>query len=262
MNVQDFKSKKKKNQKISMITCYDYSFARIIDETDVDCVLVGDSGSMIMHGAPSTVYATVEMMAALTKAVSSGIKNKFILGDMPFLSYRSGLDSAMRAVDLLMKSGANAIKLEGVNGNESLIEHIVNSGVPVMGHIGLTPQSVNAFGGYRVQGKNSKKADKMIKDAKKLESLGCFGMVLECIPSPLAKKITESVSIPTIGIGAGPDTDGQVLVLQDMLGMADGMKPKFVRHYLKGFELIQSAVNDFHTDVVNAKYPLKDESYN
>jgi len=262
MNVQDFKSKKNKNQKISMITCYDYTFARIIDETDIDCVLVGDSGSMIMHGAPSTVHATVEMMAVLTKAVSFGINDKFIIGDMPFLSYRSDLDSAMKAVDLLMKSGANAIKLEGVNGNEKLIEHIVESGVPVMGHIGLTPQSVNAFGGYRVQGKNSKKADKMIKDAKKLESLGCFGMVLECIPSPLAKKISESVSIPTIGIGAGPDTDGQVLVLQDMLGMNDGMKPKFVRHYLKGFELIHSAVNSFHKDVVNAKYPLKDESYN
>ena len=200
MNVNDFKIKKNNSQKVSVITCYDYTFARIIDNTDIDCVLVGDSGSMIMHGYPSTVHASVDMMVVLTQAVSRGLKNKFIIGDMPFLSNRCGLKAAMKTVDLLMKAGAHAVKLEGVDGNEKIIEHIVKSGVPVMGHIGLTPQSVNAFGGYSVQGKNSKKAEKLIKDAKKLESLGCFGMVLECIPSGLGKIITDSVSISTIGI--------------------------------------------------------------
>ena len=261
MNVNDFKIKKGNSQKVSVITCYDYTFARIIDNTDVDCVLVGDSGSMIMHGYPSTVHASVDMMVQLTKAVSRGLNNKFIIGDMPFLSNRIGLKKAMKTVDLLMKAGAHAIKLEGVAGNEKVIEHIVESGVPVMGHIGLTPQSVNAFGGYTVQGKNTKKAEKLIKEAKTLESLGCFGMVLECIPSGLAKIITDSISISTIGIGAGPDTDGQVLVLQDMLGMNNEIKPKFVRHYLKGSELIHNALNSFHSDVLNLQYPLKEESY-
>ena len=261
MNINDFKIKKGKRQKVSVITCYDYSFAKIIDNTDVDCVLVGDSGSMIMHGFPSTVHATTDMIAIMIQAVSRGIKDKFIIGDMPFLSNRSGLKTAMKTVDSFMKAGAHAVKLEGVDGNEKIIEHIVESGVPVMGHIGLTPQSVNAFGGYSVQGKNIEKAEKLINEAKKLESLGCFGMVLECIPSELAKTITDSVSISTICIGAGPDTDGQVLVLQDMLGMNNEIKPKFVRHYLNGNELIQKAVNSFHSDVLTQQYPLKEESY-
>jgi len=261
MNVNAFKIKKKNRQKVSVITCYDYTFAKLIDNTDIDCVLVGDSGSMLMHGYSSTVYATTYMMDVLIQAVSRGIKEKFIIGDMPFLSNRCGLKTAMKTVDCFMKAGAHAIKLEGVDGNEKIIEHIVESGVPVMGHIGLTPQSVNAFGGYSVQGKNSEKAEKLINEAKKLESLGCFGMVLECVPSGLAKTITDSVSISTIGIGAGPDTDGQVLVLQDMLGMNNEIKPKFVRHYLKGSELIQNALNSFHSDVLNSQYPLKEESY-
>ena len=262
MNVNDFKIKKKNHQKVSIITCYDYTFAKIIDSSDIDCVLVGDSGSMIMHGDPSTVHATTDMISTMIQAVSRGIKNKFIIGDMPFLSNRCGLKTAMKTVDAFMKAGAHGIKLEGVGGNEKLIKHIVESGVPVMGHIGLTPQSVNALGGYTIQGRNSSNAEKLIKEAQKLESLGCFGMVLECVPSGLAKTITETVSISTIGIGAGIDTDGQVLVLQDMLGMNTEMKPKFVRHYLKGSELIQNAVNSFHSDVIGLQYPLKKESYN
>ena len=261
MNVLDFKIRKNEGQKVSVITCYDYTFAKIIENTDIDCVLVGDSGSMIMHGYPSTVHATTEMMSVLIQAVSRGIKNKFIVGDMPFLSNRCGLKITMKTVDRFMKAGAHAVKLEGVDGNEKIIKHIVESGVPVMGHIGLTPQSVNAFGGYSVQGKNSERAQKLIEEAKKLEALGCFGMVLECIPSGLAKIITDSVSISTIGIGAGADTDGQVLVLQDMLGMNTEIKPKFIRHYLKGSELIHNALNSFHADVLNLQYPLKKESY-
>ena len=261
MNVLDFKTKKDKDQKVSVITCYDYTFAKIVNNTDVDCVLVGDSGSMVMHGHPSTTHATTEMMSILTEAVSHGAKDKFIIGDMPFLSNRCGLKTAMKTVFRLIKAGAHAIKLEGVDGNEKLIKHIVESGIPVMGHIGLTPQSVNALGGYSVQGKNHKKAQKLVEEAKILEDLGCFGMVLECIPSELARTITDSVSISTIGIGAGPHTDGQVLVLQDMLGMNDEIKPKFVRHYLKGSKLIHDALSSFHTDVVNSQYPSEKESY-
>ena len=261
MNVNDFKINKSNSQKVSVITCYDYSLAKIIDSTDIDCVLVGDSGCMIMHGYPSTVHATTDMITVMIQSVARAIKDKFIIGDMPFLSNRSGLETAMKTVDCFMKAGAHAVKLEGVDGNEEIIEHIVKSGVPVMGHIGLTPQSVNALGGYSVQGKNSKTAKKLLNEAKKLENLGCFGMVLECVPSGLAKTITDSVSISTIGIGAGPDTDGQVLVLQDMLGMNCEIKPKFVRHYLKGYELISNAVNTFHLDVLNSQYPLKEEGY-
>ena len=261
MNVNDFKFKKEKCQKVSVITCYDYTFAKIIDNTDIDCVLVGDSGSMLMHGYPSTVHASADMMTIMIQAVSRGIKNKFIIGDMPFLSNRKGLESVMKTVDCFMKAGAQSIKLEGVDGNEKIIEHIVKSGIPVMGHIGLTPQSVNAFGGYSIQGKSTKKAQKLIEEAKMLESLGCFGVVLECIPSDLSKVITDAVSISTIGIGAGPDVDGQVLVLQDMLGMNNEIKPKFVRHYLEGSELVQNALNSFHKDVLHLQYPLKKESY-
>ena len=260
MNINDFKVKKENNQKVSMITCYDYTFARIVDNTDIDCVLVGDSGSMVMHGYPSTLYASIEMMAALTQSVARGT-SKFIIGDMPFPASRSGLKNAMKAVDAFVKAGAHAVKIEGVTGNEKIIKHIIDSGIPVMGHIGLAPQSVNALGGYSVQGKNSKTAEKIIDDAKKLEGLGCFGMVLECIPSKLAKTITQSVSISTIGIGAGPCTDGQVLVLQDMLGMNKDLKPKFLRHYLNGCDLMTDAINRCHTDVINIKYPSEKESY-
>lgn len=260
MNVKDFRLKKENNQKVSMITCYDYTFAKIIDKTDFDCILVGDSASMVMHGYPSTLYADLEMMILATKAVTKGT-DKFVIGDMPFPANRSGVESAMKAVDAFVKAGAHAVKVEGVPGNEDIIKHIVNSGVPVMGHIGLTPQSVNALGGYSVQGKKSKKAKQIIDEAKQLEDLGCFGMVLECIPTELAKTITKSVSISTIGIGAGPHTDGQVVVLQDMLGMNQELKPKFLRYYLNGFELIKDAVNQCHNDILDSNYPSKDESY-
>jgi 3-methyl-2-oxobutanoate hydroxymethyltransferase len=262
MKINELKKRKMANEKISMITCYDYTFARIINETDIDCVLVGDSGAMIMHGASSTVHATVNDIAGMIKGVSAGIgSSKFIIGDMPFMSYRKGLKTAMDTVDIFAKAGANMVKLEGVEGNQRIIKHIVGSGVPVMGHIGLTPQSINALGGYFVQGKMAEDAEKLINEAKELNELGCCSIVLECVPSELAKVITESIDIPTIGIGAGSDTDGQVLVLQDMLGMFKDLNPKFVRRYLNGFELMQESLNNFHTDVVNSNFPNIDESF-
>ena len=260
MKINDFKRKKNKSKKISMITCYDYTFAKIIADTNIDVVLIGDSGTMVMHGNSSTVSASIEEIAVMIEAVAKGCPEKFIIGDLPFLSYRKGLKEAMDAVHAFMKAGANAVKLEGIDGNEEIIKHIVASGVPVMGHLGLTPQSVNSLGGYFVQGKLEKDAEKIVSDAVKLEELGCFSMVLECIPADLAGVVTRKISIPTIGIGAGHDTDGQVLVLQDMLGLYD-MKLKFVRRYLDGHQLVKNALNQYHDDVRSMDFPSGKESF-
>jgi 3-methyl-2-oxobutanoate hydroxymethyltransferase len=261
MKLKDFKIKKVNNEKISLITCYDYSFAEIINDTDIDCILVGDSGSMVIHGYPTTVHATTEMMAEMISAVAKGAPDKFIVGDMPFLSFRSGLKKAMKCIDSLMKAGANAVKLEGVEGNEKLIKHIIASGVPVMGHIGLTPQSVNGFGGYVIQGRDKENADRLIKEIKLLEKLGCFGVVLECIPADLAEAMSKAVTIPTIGIGAGNRTDGQVLVLQDMLGMNKNLNMKFLRKYLNLHDEVKSAINKYNKDVKEVTFPNKNECF-
>lgn len=261
MNVLDFDKFKREGRKISMVTCYDHWSARIIDKSPIDTVLVGDSAAMVVHGYPSTVHATTEMMALHTSAVSRGAPSKFIVGDMPFLSFRKGATAALECVDALVKAGAHAVKLEGVWGHEEAIKSIVESGVPVMGHIGLTPQSVNKLGGFRVQGKSDEDARDLIQQAKRLEELGCFSLVLECIPSPVARAVTGELRIPTIGIGAGTDCDGQVLVLQDMLGMNAEFKPKFLRHYLQGNEAISGALRNFHSDVLSGSFPAREESY-
>jgi len=261
LNITAFSRFKRDKTKISMVTAYDYTFARILNETEIDCILVGDSLSMVMHGNSSTLKATPEIMALHTEAVSKGAPDKFIISDMPFLSFRKGKLKAMECVETLMRAGANAVKLEGLKGHEKVIEHIVNSDIPVMGHLGLTPQSIHKFGGYRVQGKEKKAASTLIEQAKELESLGCFSIVLECIPSDLAGEITGALSIPTIGIGAGPFTDGQVLVLQDLLGMYRDISPKFVKKYMGGFETIQNAINNFKNDVREGFFPGEKESY-
>ena len=260
-SVLDFKKAKKNNQKISMMTAYDYSYAKIINDTSIDCILVGDSAAMVMHGYDSTVHATIEMMETHVKAVKKGAPDKFIIGDMPFLSFRKSIDYAMECVERLIHAGANAIKLEGLEGNEKIIQHIVQSGIPVMGHLGLTPQSVNMLGGYKVQGKSIKDSLSIAKNATLLEELNVFAIVLECVPSSLASEITSSLKIPTIGIGAGIDTDGQVLVLQDMLGHYKDLTPRFVRHYLNGYEYIFNALETFNTDVKEQKFPRTEESY-
>jgi 3-methyl-2-oxobutanoate hydroxymethyltransferase len=262
MNVHDFAAAKKSGRKLSMVTCYDAWSAKIIAESLVDCILVGDSVSMVVHGYPSTVSATDEMMAFHTRAVATGVAGKkFIVGDMPFLSYRKGVLEALRSVDGLMKAGASAVKLEGVWGHEDVVEQIVRSGVPVMGHIGLTPQSIFGLGGFKVQGRAEKDAADLVAQAKKLEELGAFSVVLECVPSALGARITAEIGIPTIGIGAGASTDGQVLVLQDLLGMSKDFKPKFLRHFADGYGLIEKALADFHGQVSTGEFPGPEETY-
>ncbi len=261
MKIYDFLNMKVAKKKISMITCYDYWSAKIVEKSDIDCVLVGDSLSMVMHGENSTVNASIELMAHHIRAVSKGLNDKFIIGDLPFLSYRKSLSENMNAVETLMKAGANAVKLEGAEGNLDFICHLVESGIPVMGHLGLTPQFVNLFGGFKVQGKTKEAAELILKQAKGLESAGCFSVVLEAVPESLSEVVTNALHIPTIGIGAGNQTDGQVLVLQDMLGMNDEFKPKFLKEYLNGHDLILNALNDYNSEVKSLEFPNKSHVY-
>lgn len=259
MKIQSFTKRKQQKQKISMITCYDAWSAKIINESAIDVILVGDSGSMVMHGFSSTVSATLEMMVAMTQSVSRAATNKFILGDMPFCSYRQSAEKTVAAAAALMQAGAHAIKLEGAIGNLKIISQLVHSGIPVMGHLGLTPQSVNTLGGYKIQGRSASQAETIIAQAHELEKAGCFALVLECVPSDLAKTISEQLNITTIGIGAGPHTDGQVLVLHDMLGMNDDFNPKFVKQYLQGHQLIKNALDNYHQDVSQQHFPCETE---
>lgn len=255
MNISNFQLMKENNEKISMVTCYDYWSAYIISQSHIDCILVGDSLAMVMYGYQNTLPATVGMMSRHVQAVARGASNKFIVGDMPFCSYRKDLTASMNAVEKIMQAGAQAIKLEGADGNVKLIRHVVESGIPVMGHIGLTPQSIHALGGFKVQGKNNDVAEKLKKDAEALSEVGCFAIVLECVPSELAKIITDTISIPTIGIGAGPHTSGQVLVLHDLLGINNQFKPKYLKKFLNGFDIIKNALDLFDNEVKMTVYP-------
>jgi 3-methyl-2-oxobutanoate hydroxymethyltransferase len=200
-------------------------------------------------------------MALHTRAVARAAAGKFVIADMPFLSFRKGIPAAITAVAALARSGAQAVKLEGVDGHEDVVRHIVESGMPVMGHVGLTPQSVNELGGFRVQGKGNEAASRLLRQARTLQELGCFSLVIECVPSELAARITEELSIPTIGIGAGAGTDGQVLVLQDLWGVDSSRLPKFVRRYLDGERLLTDALDQFDDEVKEARFPGPEESY-
>ena len=244
-----------------MVTGYDAWSARLIAQSQVDAVLVGDSAAMVMHGHPTTLAATVRLMVAHTGAVARGVGEKFLIADLPFLSYRKGIPSAMAAVGELSASGAQAVKLEGVDGHEEVIQNIVGSGVPVMGHIGLTPQSVNQLGGFRVQGRSDAGAALLLRQAHALEKLGCFSIVLECVPAELAARITTELHIPTIGIGAGASTDGQVLVLQDLWGVDSSHAPRFVRRYIEGERILMDALNRYDADVKDGRFPSAEESY-
>jgi 3-methyl-2-oxobutanoate hydroxymethyltransferase len=261
MNVLDFQGVKTRKEKIVMLTCYDYTSARIVQESDVDVILVGDSAAMVMHGHGTTIPADIEMMCRHIESVARGAKDKFIVGDMPFLSFRQSRTDNMHAVASVMKAGAHAVKLEGIEGNAETIAHIVKSGVPVMGHLGLTPQSINQLGGYRVQGRGQSAAETLLREALACEQAGCFSLVLECVPEKLAAEITETLNIPTIGIGAGVHTDGQVLVMQDMLGLSSDFKPRFVRQYLDGRAVLLNAFNTYASDVKSGNFPTADESY-
>lgn len=259
--INEFRIYKEKNKPISMVTCYDYWSALIINETEIDAVLVGDSAAMVMHGFNTTVNAEVGMMLYHIAAVRRGLTDKLLIADFPFLAHRKGKRYTFNTVDKYLKAGANAIKIEGAGSNIKIIKDIVDAGVPVMGHIGLTPQYVNTIGGFIVQGKDENAAHQLVNYAKQLESAGCFSIVLELIPTQLAKKITESVTIPTIGIGAGVNTSGQILVLQDLLGLTKDFNPKFLRKYLDGFQLIKEALQKYNTDVKTKLFPNESESF-
>lgn len=261
MSILAFQKHKDLQEKISMLTCYDYTSAKLMNQSDVNALLVGDTLAMLMYGYPTTIPATIEMMVLHTGAVARGAPDKLIVSDMPFLSYRKGLVYAMNVVEKLVQAGAQAIKLEGVDGNLELIRHIVESGIPVMGHLGLTPQSVNQLGGFRLQGKHEEPGKKIFEQAKLLEQAGCFATVLECIPALLGKKITEALRIPTIGIGAGPYTDGQILVFHDLLGFNAEFKAKFVKTYMEGGSLALKALNQYHREVREGTFPSDAESY-
>lgn len=261
MNALEFQKAKRENRKLSMLTCYDAWSAKILADTPVDALLIGDSVAMVVHGFDSTVHATTAMMALHTAAVARGAKSKFIVSDMPFLSVRKGLSHAMNCVEQLMQAGACAVKIEGVQGHEDIIEAIVASGIPVMGHLGLTPQSVHAFGGFKVQARSETAAAFLVEQAKTLQNLGCFSLVLECVPTPVAKSVSELLEIPTIGIGAGPYCDGQILVLQDMLGMNADFSPKFLKKYFLGQKELSLAVSQYCKEVSNAEFPTLKESY-
>jgi len=260
-SVLDFAKMKSQGHIISMVTCYDYSFAKLVAASNVDCILVGDSLAMTIHGHPDTLAATPELMALHVAAVRRGAPNKFIVGDMPFLAHRGSLDQTLSAVKQIMQAGAQAVKIEGIDGSEETFKHIVQSGVPVMGHLGLTPQSLHAFGGFRVQATDAQAADWLIDQAKRVEQVGCFALVLECVPTEVAKRVAEAIEIPTIGIGAGSVTAGQVLVLQDLLGMNTDFKPKFVRRFFDSATQLTEALNLFDHEVKQKTFPNEKESY-
>lgn len=260
-SIQDFATARQEGRKIVMLTAYDYWSARLLNDTPVDCLLAGDSLAMVMHGYPDTLAATTELMALHTRAVRLGAPDRFLVGDMPFLSFRGSRERAMACVQALMQAGAQAVKLEGARGNLKLVRHLVQSGVPVMGHLGLTPQSLHAFGGFKVQARSPEAAQQLLEDAVALEKAGCFALVLECVPDAAAQKVTEALSIPTIGIGAGPGCDGQVLVLQDMLGAQPQFQPRFVRRYADLAGVIRGAVHQFAQEVQSGTFPGPEESY-
>jgi 3-methyl-2-oxobutanoate hydroxymethyltransferase len=245
-----------------MVTAYDAWSARLVARSSVDAILVGDSAAMVVHGFATTSHATVAMMAAHTRAVARGAPAAFIVADLPFLTFRQDIPTAMRAVRTLVRSGAHAVKIEGVDGHDHVIRHVVESGVPVMGHIGLTPQSVHRLAEFRVRGKTSGEADALMRRAQTLADSGCFAVVLECIPASLAAGITSALPVPTIGIGAGDGTDGQILVLHDLWGIGTTVgRPRFVRTYCNGDELLGAALNAFDADVKGGRFPSAEESY-
>lgn len=244
-----------------MVTCYDYTFARVLSRSPIDGILVGDSAAMVMHGHPSTLSASVDLMRLHTEAVVRGAAVKFVVADMPFLSFRKGLAAALDSASVLMTAGAKAVKIEGVDGHEDVIERMVQSGIPVMGHLGLQPQSLHAYGGFRVQGRSDDSAREIARRACALQELGAFAIVLECVPANLAQEITNALRIPTIGIGAGAGCDGQILVLQDLLGMSVDFHPKFARPFIDGAGSVLDALGRFDEAVKSGTFPTTEESY-
>jgi len=249
-------------EKISMLTAYDFTMATLVDQAGTEVILVGDSAANVMAGHETTLPITLDQMIYHAQCVVRGAKRALVVVDLPFGTYQSDPQKALEsAVRIMKESGAHAIKLEGGKEIEESIRRIVNAGIPVMGHLGLTPQSIYQFGSYKVRAKDDSEAQKLIDDAKLLEELGCFSLVMEKIPAELATKVTQEISIPTIGIGAGNGTDGQVLVVHDMLGLNNEFKPKFVRKYLNLEDQIVQAIGKYVEDVKSSDFPNQNEQY-
>ena len=257
-----FKKAKEEKRKLTMLTAYDYSFAKLMDESGVDSILVGDSVGMVCLGYEDTLSVTMEDMIHHTAAVARGAKNALVVADMPFMSYQTSVYDAVVNAGRLMKEGrAHAVKLEGGFEVTEQIKAIVAASIPVVAHIGLTPQSINAFGGFKVQGKSEEAAQKLLDEARAVEKAGAFAVVLECVPEKLAAKISEEISIPTIGIGAGAGCDGQVLVYQDMLGLFSDFTPKFVKKFADVGEVVREAFAGYIKEVQAGTFPAKEHTF-
>lgn len=257
-----FKESKKNGEKLTMLTAYDYTTAKLLDESGVDSILVGDSLGMVVLGYDDTLSVTMEDMIHHSAAVARGAKNALVITDMPFMSYQTSVyDAVVNAGRLVKEGGAQAVKLEGGIEFCEHIKAIVKASIPVCAHIGLTPQSINAFGGFKVQGKGKQEAQRLLDEARAVEEAGAFAVVLECVPAKLAKKISESISIPTIGIGAGAGCDGQVLVYQDMLAMYSDFKPKFVKQYAQIGSVMKEAFRQYIDEVKSGAFPSEEHTF-
>lgn len=262
VTVLDIQQAKRDNRKLTMVTAYDYPFGLLADEAGIDIVLVGDSLGMVVMGLEGTVEVTMEHMIHHIRAVSRGCKNPFIVGDMPFMSYNTSIrDAIINAGRLLKEGGCECIKLEGGVDFAPTVAAIVKAGIPVQGHIGLTPQTASALGGFKMQGRNAAAAKQILDDAKALEDAGVFSMILEAVPAPLGKLVAEAVKVPVIGIGAGPDVDGQVLVTHDLIGLFDKFVPKFVKQYANIRKNILDALTEYKAEVREMKFPAPEHSF-
>jgi 3-methyl-2-oxobutanoate hydroxymethyltransferase len=262
LTVTDLLTMKVAGRRIVVLTCYDAVFARLLEQAGVDVLLVGDSLNQVVAGHETTLSTTLDQMIYHAAAVRRGSRRALVFVDLPFLTYQISIPEAIRnAGQVLQETGAHGVKLEGGSHMAETVAALVDRGIPVMGHLGLTPQSVHALGGYRVQGREEKGAERMQQDAKALEAAGACAIVLELIPAPLAARISKSLTIPTIGIGAGPGCDGQVLVLHDMLGLNEQFAPKFLKHYAELGESVREAVRSFAAEVREGKYPGKEHSF-
>jgi 3-methyl-2-oxobutanoate hydroxymethyltransferase len=261
VSINEIKEMKSKKEKIVMLTAYDYSTAKLVDEAGIPLILVGDSLGMVMLGHESTIPVTMDEMIHHTKAVVRGTKQALVIGDMPFMTYHISISDALRnAARFIQEGGAQAVKLEGGVTVAEIVKRIVDCGIPVMGHIGLTPQSIHQLGGHKVQGKTPEAAKRLLKDAQALEQAGAFAVVLELVPAPLSKLITQKLGIPTIGIGAGLECDGQVQVISDLLGLFSDFVPKHAKQYAKLAGTIKSALADYITEVKTGKFPTAEHS--
>lgn len=262
VTVRDIRAFKERGERFAMLTAYDALSARLLDEAGIPLILVGDSLAMVMLGHPSTLPVTMDEMLHHTRAVVRGVENSFVIGDMPFMSYQSSDEEGFRnAGRFLKEAGAHAVKVEGGERVLPLVERLTDAGIPVMGHLGLTPQSVHQFGGYRVQGRSDEAAHRIVREAKDLQAAGVFALVLEAVPAPVAMEVTRTLEIPTIGIGAGPNCDAQVLVWHDFLGITEGPLPRFVKRYAELGEDIRRAARDFAREVRDGVYPGEEHTY-